>query len=79
MEEVIVQFSKDFQNLHIYRFFKHCYGYIYNSMFSSSRQTVSKSTGSNNKKYGYYHRYNSECKTKVRIPKNTLEKMFLGF
>lgn len=47
--------------------------------FCGTPLTASKSTGSKNKKYAYYHCYNSSCKTKVRIPKNTLEKMFIEF
>lgn len=41
--------------------------------------TASKSTGRKNKKYAYYHCYNPECKTQVRIPKDKLENMFIEF
>ena len=41
--------------------------------------TASKSTGYKNKKYAYYHCYQKDCKTQVRIPKDTLEDMFVTF
>lgn len=41
--------------------------------------TASKSTGRRNKKYAYYHCYNKDCKTQVRIPKDLLETKFIDY
>ncbi len=47
--------------------------------FCNEPLTASKSTGSRNKKYAYYHCYNKDCQTQVRIPKNQLETMFVDY
>ena len=47
--------------------------------FCGEPLTASKSTGSKNKKYAYYHCYNKDCKTQVRIPKDKLERMFVDY
>ena len=41
--------------------------------------TASKSTGYKNKKYAYYHCYNKDCRSQVRIPKDTLETCFITY
>ncbi len=41
--------------------------------------TASKSTGRKKKKYAYYHCYNSNCRTQVRVPKDKLEKIFVEY
>ena len=47
--------------------------------FCGSPLTASKSTGRRNKKYAYYHCYNNDCKSQVRIPKDKLEAMFVDY
>lgn len=41
--------------------------------------TASKSTGRKNKRYSYYHCYNKNCKSQVRIKQDKLEMMFLEY
>ncbi len=41
--------------------------------------TASKSTGSKYKKYAYYHCYNKDCRSQVRIPKDKLETCFITY
>ena len=41
--------------------------------------TASKSTGRKKKKYAYYHCYNPNCRTQVRVPKDKLEEIFVEY
>ncbi len=47
--------------------------------FCGEPLTASKSTGRKNKKYAYYHCYNKECRSQVRVPKDKLEQMFIDY
>ena len=70
-DSIVTSYSRNSEEFPLRRFI--------NCPNCGSPLTASKSTGSKHKKYAYYHCYNDECHTQVRIPKDKLESLFIEY